>query len=163
MKKLCLIRHAKASQNMFDLADIDRPLIDRGYKDAHAMSKKLSLSGFTADYVLTSPGIRALTTALIFTRDMHFASSRITIIDKLYNAALESVVDAISEIPAEARQVMLFGHNPSITNITNLLSSGFTEHVPTCGICMLEFQAKSWDALVPGSGKLVMFDYPKNM
>jgi len=162
MKTLLIVRHAKAAQNMEDLADIDRPLIERGYKDAHAMSKKLFTSGIRPQLIVSSPGIRALSTALIFARNLNFRVKQIVLEEKLYNAQYETALEIIANLPESMEQVMIFGHNPSVTQVCSLFANEMIQHVPTCGVCCVDFQSDSWKNLRPRSGKVRFFDHPKN-
>jgi phosphohistidine phosphatase len=162
MKTLCLVRHAKATQQMSDLADIDRPLVERGYRDAHTISKKLAATGFSPDLIMTSTGIRALTTALIFARNLGYDSGRVVLTDILYNATAEQVLDSLLEIPDEVERVMVFGHNPSITNAVNLMVKELIEHVPTSGVAGITLDIKKWDQLQHVTGKLQFFEFPKS-
>ncbi|MFM7854987.1 MAG: SixA phosphatase family protein, partial [Flammeovirgaceae bacterium] len=66
MKKLYIIRHAKSSWDEPDLADFERPLSDRGKRDAPRMAKRLKEKRLTPDAVLTSPARRAKNTCHIF-------------------------------------------------------------------------------------------------
>ena len=65
MKTLFLIRHAKSSWEYTALPDKDRPLNDRGKRDAPKMGKRLAKRDVTPDLILSSPARRALTTAEI--------------------------------------------------------------------------------------------------
>jgi len=163
IKTLCLVRHAKATQQMTELADIDRPLIERGYKDAHAISKKPQVMAVKPQLLISSPGIRALTTALIFARNLNYPAAKIILVEKMYNASLENILQVVAEIPDPVNRVMLFGHNPSITNTANLLSSEMVEHIPTCGISCIDFDVNNWYEIGPRSGKIRFFDHPKNL
>lgn len=162
MKTLFFVRHAKASQHMLNLDDIDRPLIERGYYDAHAMSKKLSANKIKPELIVTSHGIRALSTALIFARNLDINAGKIQLIEKLYNASLANVLETIYEFPKNLNEVMLFGHNPSITNVTNLFINDLLEHMPTCAVSCIDFAINEWTEVKPRSGKLRFFDHPKN-
>ena len=68
MKTLYLIRHAKSEQNFAGLADIDRPLNERGYVDASKMSLMLKEKKLIPNAIISSPAVRAISTALIFAR-----------------------------------------------------------------------------------------------
>jgi phosphohistidine phosphatase len=70
MKKLFLVRHAKSDWTYEGLPDIDRPLNERGYRDAHIMSKHLSSKKHVPDGIIASPAIRTINTALIFSRNL---------------------------------------------------------------------------------------------
>jgi Histidine phosphatase superfamily (branch 1) len=63
MKVLFLIRHAKSSWDNTALPDKDRPLDDRGKRDAPKMGKRLAKRDVKPDLILSSPAMRALTTA----------------------------------------------------------------------------------------------------
>ena len=162
MKTLSLVRHAKAAQQFLNLEDIDRPLIDRGYNDAHVLSTKLKKNGVNPQIIISSTGIRAVSTALIFARNLQVPALKIQLYEKLYNALAGQIIDIIHELPVEFNHVMLFGHNPSITNCANMLINDFLEHVPTCGIVCIDFKADQWDNVKPRTGTLRFFDYPKN-
>lgn len=162
MKTCYFVRHAKATQQMFEFDDIDRPLIGRGCKDAHLMSKKLAQQKIKPQLLISSIGIRALSTAIIFARNLKINSSNLLLVEKLYNASVENVLEVLVEIPLEINEVMIFGHNPSITNVTHAFIPGFDEHLPTCGITCIDFDVNYWHELQFKSGKLRFFDHPKN-
>lgn len=161
MKTLYLVRHAKASQSLYSLADIDRPLVERGYANAHFASNKLSKTGLKPGLMVSSPGIRALTTALIFARNLNYPASLVGIIESLYNAPVEKIVQAIHQFDDSIETAMLFGHNPSITNAAILLSGQYIEHVPTSGIVGIEFQLNHWKDINTKAGNLILFDFPE--
>ncbi len=62
MKTLIIVRHAKSSWDNPDLKDIERPLNDRGEKDAPKMAKRLKEREITPDLLLSSPAVRAIET-----------------------------------------------------------------------------------------------------
>ena len=79
MKTLYLIRHAKSDRSIGELSDIDRPLNQRGYNDAHKMSLILKDKKIIPDLIISSPAIRALSTALIFCRNLNIDPKTIEI------------------------------------------------------------------------------------
>ena len=74
MKTLFLIRHAKSSWDDTALADKDRPLNDRGKRDAPKMGKRLADRDVNPDLILSSPAMRALTTAEIIAKKLDYSS-----------------------------------------------------------------------------------------
>ena len=66
MKTLYIVRHAKSSWDYESIADIDRPLKERGIKDAHLISNYLAETIKKPDVFVTSSANRALHTAIIF-------------------------------------------------------------------------------------------------
>ncbi|NNF15135.1 MAG: phosphohistidine phosphatase, partial [Gammaproteobacteria bacterium] len=54
MKQLALMRHAKSSWGDAELADIDRPLNQRGLRDAPVMGQRLAAMGFQTQAIISS-------------------------------------------------------------------------------------------------------------
>lgn len=159
MKKIYLIRHAKSDWAYEDLPDIDRPLNERGYRDAHEMSKRLKEKKHAPDLIISSPAIRALSTALIFARTFEYPENEIKIIRRLYHASPDVFVNTIAGIEEGYDRVFLFSHNPGITEAVNILCErDRVDNMPTTGIAGIEL--KDWRAT--DSAKLTFFDYPKN-
>ena len=63
MLQLTLIRHAKSSWDNPALSDFDRPLNKRGMKNAPLMGKIINKRGLAFEQIVTSPALRAITTA----------------------------------------------------------------------------------------------------
>jgi len=61
----------------------------------------------------------------------------------------------------EAENLFLVGHNYSITDLAESLTGKSLGNVPTGGIVGIEFSAEKWSEILPGTGKLLFFDYPK--
>ena len=161
MKTIFLIRHAKAEQPNETIADIDRPLNIKGNMDAHFMRTAMKLKKFPPDAIITSPAVRAITTALIFARSLDFNAGRISIVPKLYQPGEDNYLDIIAETDSKINTLLLFAHNPHITNTANALTSEVIDHVPTCGIIGITNDYDTWETFVTGKGKLILFDHPK--
>ena len=69
MKTLILIRHAKSSWDAPGMSDSERPLNERGKKDAPEMAKRLRKRGLKIDAFVSSPAERALRTARYFAKE----------------------------------------------------------------------------------------------
>jgi phosphohistidine phosphatase len=163
MKTLYLIRHAKSDWAIEHLADIDRPLNTRGYKDAHTMSKLLAEHKIKPDAIITSSAIRAVSTALIFARNFNFNAARITLQPLLYNNTPEKYVDIISETDDKIDTLFLFAHNPTITQCANILTGENLEDVPTTGITGITNNCSTWHEFTNKHAKIIFFDYPKKL
>ena len=72
MKTLFLVRHAKSSRDDPVLPDKDRPLNERGMRDASRVGEQLAKRDANPDLILSSPAQRALTTAEIVARKLHY-------------------------------------------------------------------------------------------
>jgi len=72
MKQLLLIRHAKSSWTNIGQEDFERPLNERGIRDAPLMAKKLIEKNYKPDALISSTAVRALETATFFAEVMGF-------------------------------------------------------------------------------------------
>src|SRR5215510_15416674 len=112
MKTLFLVRHAKSSWKDRTLPDKERPLNDRGKRDAKEMGERLVQRDARPDLVLSSPARRALTTAKIIARELDYKPKNIVVDDRLYAVDADDLLDVIRKVGGESKRVMLFGHNP---------------------------------------------------
>ncbi|MBM4201161.1 MAG: histidine phosphatase family protein [Gammaproteobacteria bacterium] len=161
MKNLILIRHAKSSWDDPDLDDRDRPLNDRGERDAPLMGAVLKARALAPDQLLSSPARRAFKTAKLIASAIGFPVDGITIDQRIYLANTGVLLDLIQQLPDRSNQIVMFGHNPGFTDLVNLLTDAGLGNVPTCGVASIEFTVDSWAAISPGAGRLGFFDYPK--
>lgn len=162
MKTLYLIRHAKSDLGKAELKDIDRPLNARGYADAYKMSSILKAQKIVPDLLITSPAIRAISTALIFCRNLQLDASRIIINPDLYDSSVKEYKNCISKIDTKFKQVLLFGHNPTITDCAKKLLGSFPQEMPTCGIAGIRSEEGEWNNFMVKKCELLFFDFPKN-
>ncbi|MBX2897769.1 MAG: histidine phosphatase family protein [Cyclobacteriaceae bacterium] len=166
MKKLYIIRHAKSSWDNPELADFDRPLNKRGQKDAPRMGKRLKEKRITPDIMLSSPAERALATCNAIAKVLAFDHSKIKTDRKLYHASEDEILNIIRNLKDSPRDseevVLLFGHNPGLTEFANLLLNKTIDNIPTCGVVGAELPVKRWQDVSFGCGNMLFFDFPKN-
>ena len=161
MKTLYLIRHAKSSWEDSNQTDFERPLDDRGLRDAPLMAKLLNKKNVVPDLLISSPAFRALSTAEIFVNQLDYSKSNIKTDERIYEATMRDLTDVVREIDDVNETVLLFGHNPGITNFANLVGDKIINGMPTCSIAGVELDITSWKDLERNSGKLFLFEYPK--
>ena len=164
MKELILIRHAKSDWTNESIKDIDRPLNERGYYDAYSLSEWFKEEMPLPDLIVSSPATRALNTAFIFCRTLSIREDSVRIIKSLYESTSKDYLKVISSIENEYNRIIIFGHNPAITNLTNELNNDLIfENIPTCGIVKIGFDNKSWTEVAKSKGgKLLMNKFPKS-
>jgi phosphohistidine phosphatase len=160
MKTLLLIRHAKSSRDDIALPDKDRPLDDRGKRDAPKMGERLAKRDVKPDLILSSPARRALTTAQIIAGKLDYKLKDIVVDVRLYAAAMDDLLDVIYGLDDKLERVALFGHNPELTALAHRLSSEIT-HMPTCAVGVFAFNAKAWSNIGRATLEKVTLDYPK--
>jgi phosphohistidine phosphatase len=161
MKNLFLVRHAKSSWKHKNLTDLERPLNARGKRDAPFMGKLISREKIKPDIIMTSPANRAISTAKIFCEQMDFPFEEVKIFSRLYMPDADELIDLIGETDESSRSLMIFSHNPGLTDLYNLVSDQYIENIPTCGITSIQFNEDSWKALKNKQGHLLFFEYPK--
>jgi len=162
MKQLLIIRHAKSSWNFSDLSDFNRELNDRGHRDAPVMAKRILTKPVKLDAIVTSPAIRALTTATYFAEANHFKAEEIITVPELYHASVKSFYETISKLDNKLQTVALFSHNPGITAFINELTTTTIDNMPTCGIYAVKIKTDSWKEFKKAEKEFWFFDYPKN-
>jgi len=163
MKTLYLMRHAKSSWDHAGIPDRERPLNDRGRRDAPFMAQQLLAREIPPlDLIICSPAVRALGTATLVARELDYDTSRIQVEDELYDTDRDAYLAVISRIKRDAEEVLLVGHNNTITDVANYLSPQFVPEMPTAGIVCLHFDTLSWRNLEKDSAEFGFFDYPKN-
>ena len=161
MKRLILVRHAKSSWRDRSLADPDRPLNKRGRRDAPAMGARMARRGVTPARIVSSPAVRALTTAQVVAEAMGRSPEEITLDERVYGASWQDLVEIVRGFEDEVPSVMLVGHNPGFTDLTNWLIDPYIDNVPTCGVVEIEFEGDSWAGVGSVEARLVDFDFPK--
>src|SRR4030066_387004 len=137
MKKLFLVRHAKSSWDYNELSDFERPLSKRGRRDAPFMAKLLSQQGVSPDLIVSSPANRAVATARYFCESFNYNFDDLFLEPKLYEASSEEILNVVQEIGDSFNNVMLFSHNPGLTDFASRLAEKSVDNIPTCGIVSL--------------------------
>jgi phosphohistidine phosphatase len=160
MKKLYLIRHAKSNWKDMTLDDFDRPLNKRGRKDAPFMAQKLKEKDIYPDYLISSPAIRAKSTAKTFKEIFQF-KKKISYIDSIYHAEVHEIEDIIKNLDNRYDTVFLFAHNPTLNEFIEEHLNIY-ENIPTCGVVGIGFDCKHWKDVLKSSKEMLLFDYPKN-
>ncbi len=162
MKYLIIIRHAKSSWSDLGIDDFNRPLNQRGYRDAPEMGRRLAESPVEINRIITSPANRAQTTAGIIGRAMKIPKSQIDPRNDLYLASSEVILELIRDFDDSWNHVLVIGHNPGMTGLVNQLTGAEIENIPTCGVARIEIDTDNWKSVCQGKCQLLDFDYPKN-
>ena len=163
MKRLTLVRHAKSDWSLPGQNDWDRPLNKRGQRDAPEMARRLRSRRLKPDLILSSPAVRALTTATVMARELKVPAAQVLQDERLYLASPADLLAVIRELGADAKHLMVFGHNPGMTEFANQLSAGdHIDNLPTCGVFTAQFDIPAWSDLGWHGGQDAEFDYPKN-
>ena len=143
MKTLYLVRHAKSSRDDPTLADRDRPLNDRGLDDAPEMGKRLARRRIRPDLIVSSPALRALTTAQLIAAEVGYENDAIAVEERLYAAPVEDLLSVIRATDKKIERLMLFGHNPEFSDLATRLA-GEPMDMPTCAVAEFGYDDARW-------------------
>lgn len=162
MKKLYVVRHAKSSWGDFTTPDFDRPLNDRGKKNAPEMAKRLLDKKTDIDVFISSPAKRAKSTCKAFCKVYDRDDAEIVFINELYHASVETFNKVTVSIDDNFQSAIIFSHNPGITDFVNsLVNNVHIDNMPTCGVFAVEAEAESWADFFDSPKRLLFVDYPK--
>ena len=167
--ELLILRHGKSDWKT-DLEDFYRPLKDRGKRGAQRIGVWLAQHELVPDYILSSPAERALVTAEKCCKAMGLGAEMIQQDTRLYSSDMKLLLTALEECPAQAKRVMLVGHNPALEHLLMWLSD---KHIalpadgkllPTATLARLSID-ENWNRLKQGGATLLSItrsrDLPK--
>ena len=162
MKTIYIIRHAKSSWDDPSLDDFSRPLNERGEKDATRMGKRLKEKEFTVDLMISSPAERSLKTCKAIAKILEYPKEKIREEKKLYHAGDTQILTVLKAIKDPNDIVVIFGHNPGLTEFANSLLNQMITNIPTAGVVGGKLNIHSWKDIKSGCGEMLFFDFPKS-
>ncbi len=162
-KTLIFMRHAKSDWSIPGQKDFDRILNNRGFNDAPRMGRRLMEKGIKPDLVISSPAIRAKTTAEYVCEQLNYDIDTIQYDEEVYEASVRSLLLVINNLSDKNNCVLIFGHNPTHTYLAEYLTKEVIGNIPTAGAVCIEFEFDSWQLVSEGTGKMKWFEYPKGL
>lgn len=172
MKRLFLLRHAKAAPAEPGMDDAERPLMLSGVEDAAAIARYARKSDYLPDLILCSPSARTAQTAELVLKEL---KAQIEYRAVLYLAPAAKIIATVRAAPAGASALMIVGHNPGMEDAAALLARDkvgrkerarrevLEEKFPTGALAILDFDVKRWRDVAPASGKLIDFVRPRDL
>lgn len=161
MKTLTIVRHAKSSWDNPGLGDRERPLNKRGERDAPKMGKRMHDAGIRPSLIVSSPAVRAWTTARIVAEQLGYPFEFLQREKDLYLASLDRILDVIVAQDNGFNNLMIVGHNPGLTDLVNYLQPGLTSNLPTAGVVSVSIEQDDWSLYERPKTELLLHDYPK--
>ena len=162
MKSLLLIRHAKSSWDNEGLPDKERPLNERGKKDAPEMAKRTKKKIPAIDLFVSSDAKRAKKTANHFAEEYGIDKGHVQIEPLLYEDVTSAYKEVILSLPNKKEVIAFFAHSPTITHYANSLTNVHTDSIPTCGVFAVQANVETWEAFLKAEKVFLFYDYPKN-
>jgi phosphohistidine phosphatase len=168
MLTLTLFRHAKSSWELNGLDDRERPLNARGIAAAPLMGAFIQQNRIRPELVLCSTAVRTRQTLDLAIAEMKPAP-KVKHEDALYLADPFHLLERVRKTPRTVKHLMMVGHNPGLQILgLELIGDGdpqtikaISDKLPTAGVVVITFDAKSWSDVGPGKGRLACFATPK--
>lgn len=159
-RTLVVLRHAEAAQGI-GVADEDRPLTERGIRDARQVGRELASGGDIPDLVLCSTALRARQTMREVTQDL--PGDRTVEHDRsIYSGDVDTLLELVRETGEDIATLLLVGHNPTVHRLVwTLVGDGVIDGFPAAGFASIELP-EAWSEAAQGNGKLVRFWAPAN-
>ena len=158
MKTITFLRHSKSSWD-YILEDVDRPLNEVGIEKIKKVAKSSKHQFINSDIIFSSTANRAIHTCLILARQLSISNNKIILSEDLYTFNHFEVFDFIKKIEDKYSQVVLVGHNPAYTEISNYFSENKILNLPTARWFSMKFDSNKWSDIL----KLKPTSYTNNL
>lgn len=106
--------------------------------------------------IISSPAIRAFETAKLFASGLGYPIQQILLDQKIYDGYYDRILDIIYGTLNKIDSLMIFGHNPTITNLANLFLHPGIDDMPTSTVVAIGFETTKWEE-VPHAETQQMF------
>jgi phosphohistidine phosphatase len=168
MRRLLLLRHAKAERLQPGGRDHDRVLAERGRADAKKLGTYLARHAFVPDRALVSTSARTSETWALLAAAFGKAPP-VSFEDRIYNASPQAILNVIKETGPETATLLVIGHNPGLQELAAMLiATGdiearerLGEEFPTSALAAISFAPADWRSLHPQGGRLEHFVTPR--
>lgn len=157
---LVLMRHAKSDWGDDSLSDHDRPLNERGNRDAPLMAQWLADIDTIPDLVACSSAVRTRETVALMTAQWA-KTPEVSYLESLYLAHPETILKTAASDGGDARVLMVVAHNPAMTHLVSSLADKVID-MPTAAIAVFRLAISDWSELQGSSPvELIHFMRPK--
>ncbi|MEZ4756488.1 MAG: histidine phosphatase family protein [Flavobacteriales bacterium] len=161
MHTLYICRHAKSDRGPGYANDHDRPLNERGLRNAPYMAGLFAQRGEPVDLLLSSTAARAAATADFHAAALGVPAASILHRHELYLASVQDIVHVLNGLTDDRQRVMLFGHNPGLSQLLEYLADDGIGDLPTGSIVRVDLHVSAWASVGRGTGTIVWWDHPK--
>jgi len=154
------MRHAHAERGQPHQTDKDRALSQQGKQDAIQLGEYLTKSNSNINLIISSPAIRALSTAYLIAGRINFDLKHIQTEESIYSRNELEIIKLLNKFPESTNEVLLIGHYPTIVELYNYLTTNeIKASMDTAELCSLKFDVP-WLEVTSGSGSRGSIYYP---
>ncbi len=169
MLRLMLLRHAK-SNSIPGVADLQRPLTERGYREAELVGQYLVAQQLKPELAIVSSATRTQQTWTHLSAAFDTPVKKITE-ERIYEASVANIVHVIRNIEPGPRVVLVVGHNPGLYLTTQYLSRDGEDNAldrlemgfPPASLTVMDFAVDAWESVCDSGGTLLRFETPETM
>ncbi|MFN5356873.1 MAG: SixA phosphatase family protein [Bacteroidota bacterium] len=154
MRTLYLVRHAKSGHDEYVPSDLIRHLSARGYDDAITAAQHLKRQGVSPAKIVSSPAVRTWSTALVIAEQLDYPVSEIVQDASIYEAPLRNLTEAVVRTDDRFDSMLLVGHNPGMTLLTNYLCGNVIMSFPTAAVACISMPVDAWNEVSAGCANL---------
>ena len=152
-----VLRHAKSAYPQ-GVDDVDRPLADRGRRDAPAAGRWLRAHAPVIDLAVCSPAARTRQTWDLVARELAGAPE-LRLDGLVYAATAEDLLAVVHKLPESAGSVLVIGHDPGVTDLVYVLTGDVFEF-KTSSVAVLRGPDR-WAAFAEGRVELALSQTPR--
>jgi phosphohistidine phosphatase len=152
------MRHAQAGDAK---SDFQRPLTAIGERDARHMARWLLANYPGIDHIYSSAAVRAVSTARIVAEELKISS--MTEEKNLYEASVRTMLEQVNEVGDDHQMVVVVGHNPSISYLSDYLTSSPLPGMEAGSVVVIDFENLSWKEISKASGILKKYQAPRDL
>src|SRR6476620_111076 len=161
MRTLYLLRHAKSSWKDLSQADFERPLANRGRKACEIVARLIQDRGLEFDLLLCSTAIRARETIDLVTKYAKLRTE-LRFDERIYEAAVPELLEIISQLENDRKEVLLVGHNPGFEDLLYLFS-GVDQRFPTASLAKIKLKVSKWSDSLDKKASVDWIARPKEL
>lgn len=148
MKTLYIIRHGKSAWDVAGTSDHDRILLPKGVKRTMKVAAFLKGRNIKPDQIVSSSANRAYETAAIVAGHLGFPMNDIVKESSFFDAEESTILDFLYGVDNSVNSLMIFGHNPTFTNLANLFLGDIIEWMPTTAVVSINFDTSKWEDIM---------------
>jgi phosphohistidine phosphatase len=161
MKKIIIVRHAKAEELNEKLTDFKRSLTKKGNNDCELIAKRIKLLNVLPDLMISSPANRAIETAKNFAEVFNYPEKKIILQDELYHDFnSKKLLNFIGNISNNYNNIFIFGHNPSLSYFATSLLNQETIILLKTGAIGISFNIEKWEEIFKAKREMIFYEYP---
>jgi phosphohistidine phosphatase len=166
--RLLIMRHGKSDWNAGAGRDFDRPLAERGSRDARKVGRWLSGQNLNVETIISSPALRARATAILVAGELGMDAGAIHWEEDIYEAAPSVLLAVVGRCAESNSNILLIGHNPGLDSVLCYLAREEPDRTPsgklltTSALAILDYGAAAV-SVRPHSAHLEKLVRPKQL